>query len=242
MTRAATDLRLRTAGRALAADSSPEARAAWIRERLRAGLDPERVELAAYCSDPAALTALPPCERFSEACEPHLECDCCGCHDGVPLAGAEAKPPDYERCVRAGRLYSLTVWLRGLSRWEGAQVRAAMAAARMALEVAAERAKFDGRPIERIHAELRAAGRAIEAAEAWAACPCEEHLQAWRTACSLVAMGRFPWLPHALAADSPERAESLRASIVIAAGVAGEPAVREAIQRALVEWALGGGA
>lgn len=213
------DLRLRTAGRALAADPSPEAQGALIRERLRAGdLSQERVELAAYCGHEGARFAIDP------------ECGAFGLHNEW-LTGA----------------LDLLAWLRGLSRWEGAQVRAAMAAARVALEVAAERAKFDGRPIERIHAELRAAGRAIEAAEAWAACPCEEHWNAWHEA--FVNAGHLLWLPFPLfpghlrselrAAFEEERPAE---GIAEAARLAGEPAVREAIQRALVEWTLGGGA
>ena len=197
------------------------------------------VELMAWCLDPAAWRAL---DYFA---------------DSDHIVGICPCPECVLDSARDG--HGLTGWLSGLSRWgPSVMVRAAVAAARVAYtEWLAERGWWlagrvagDTQGGGLVHTsgreqpedawrEAQAPLLAIEAAEARLACPCEEHLQAWRTTCSLVAMGRAPWLPSALAADSIERRESLLASVSAAAHLAGEPAVRSAIQAALIEWAKG---
>lgn len=251
-----SDSRLRAAERALAADPSPEAQAVLLCERLRAGLDPGRVELAAYAGHEGA--------RLAIGWERPSNCDCLAMSavlgDAVeyhreeswdPASGLTASDRHYTWCPGSRRYRHpqdtarFSHWLRGLSRWGAeAQVRAAIAAARVALPVweHADAGQTEGGyrlEVENIDMQGGTAPRrAIEAAEAWVACQCEEHIQAWRTTCSLVAMGRHPWLPHALTADSPERAASLVGSIAAAARLAGEAPVREGIQRALIEWSL----
>jgi len=118
-------------------------------------------------------------------------------------------------------------WARALSRWgQAVHVRAAVAAARVALP--AWRSYHDpGTHRPRL---------AIEAAEAWLADPCEERLRAWQQAMT----HRTPlWTPfpvhdderHGLAHDYPD-------CVQMSARLAGEAPVREAIQSALIGWAL----
>ncbi len=240
-----SDLRLRLAARGLAADPSPEAQAALLRERLRAGLDPQRAELAAYCGHEGARLAW-------------------GCRTWgtLPLYQENPKPnpgPDgtlYEFVGVSTDLapaYALAPWVRGLSRWGAeAQVRAAIAAARVALERWEEQEgliSWEGKPGIRDAAwewrllpedhPKRSPRRAIEAAESWVACPCEEHEVAWSRAGIACAGGGnlvLAWLP--IPADVDTHEHNLGQVPRNAAHLAGEAPVREAIQRALIEWSL----
>ena len=167
-------------------------------------------------------------------------------------------------------------WVSGLSRWSDVGpgwvlVAAAVAAARVAMPVweaaarvampvwevprraAAWAAAAWAAPRDEWFAQLGAPGRAIEAAEVWLACPCEEH----RVACIVVweaaplptfafhllgavremrpgvADGSTATLQATYAITSPSMAN--RTSAV---HLAGEPAVRTAIQESLTRWAL----
>lgn len=140
-------------------------------------------------------------------------------------------------------------WLAGLSRWgPRVLVRAAIAAARVALRFLPcggsphrQQGKA-GRWYRKVGIEPCGAGewepcecdearRAIEAAEAWVECPCEEHLLAWWEA---VPQPPLTWVPV------PLDTELGHLAIQGAAQLAGEAPVRSAIQRALISWALGG--
>jgi hypothetical protein len=130
------------------------------------------------------------------------------------------------------KFWPLDVWLSGLaSRWPGVIVRAALAAARVAY---AEwlRARYKRRQAVlciQPQGDSLAPGRALEACEAWIACPCEEHREAWRA----LSHDLPPWVPHEQWKENID-AQTLRP----AAQVATPEAVREAIQKALIAWAL----
>jgi hypothetical protein len=72
--------------------------------------------------------------------------------------------------------------------------------------------------------------RAVDAVDAWLACPCTAHWNAKHVA--YVEAGHLEWLP----APAAERAIE---SIQPAADLAGEARVRDAIRTALTTWALG---
>jgi hypothetical protein len=180
-----------------------------------------RVELAAYCGDEAARAV---------------------------VAVAECRPPlpsgRWESWSHMDEFQALSAWLRGLSRWADVGhapgwvlVRAAVAAA---TAFAAHQGLEGWARIEcrdpndamgpACREEARSELRAIEAAEAWLACPCEEHERAWQAAFAVLPL---LWLP-----SPPSEQASHEAEITQAARLAGEAPVREAIQKALVDWAL----
>jgi hypothetical protein len=75
--------------------------------------------------------------------------------------------------------------------------------------------------------------RAIEADDAWLACPCEKHWSALHVA--YVEAGHLAWLPAPW--TTPDVTRTVE-SIAAAAQLAGEGPVRAAIARDLVAWAL----
>lgn len=204
-----------------------------------------RLELAAYCGSEAARLALGP-----RACLPL----CFGPNAAGESVHAEGCPAWWHD--RA----AFPLWLSGLSRWVNigpvpgwVSVRAAVAAARVALDAhpdapgKAPRGTWPRSPLaglERAEA-YNAPRRAIEAAEAWLACPCERHSQA----CAGVGAA------HNLPEGFYELVEMVTldythggSDVVGLGGVAhhaasllrdnGETLVRRAISEALVEWAL----
>jgi hypothetical protein len=192
-----------------------------------------RVELAAYVGDEAAIAVAG--EQFG--------------HMG-------------ERAVVAHWAPVLSDWARGLSRWgRETCVRAAVAAAWAAFLAWAD-GSHAGQGCTPTHlagtcVRVVAARRAIEGAEAWLSCPCEEH----RVACVVVwESGPLPdFAFHLLAAvlatgrgeGARDVCESARFAVTgppsnsdsfqrgsSAVRLASESSVRSAIQRSLTEWAL----
>ena len=265
-----TDARLRSRHRA-AQQEGPLARAALLRERIRAGeacsqccgtgrwkVDPcsgpevtcsscaglslqQRVELAAYCGDEVSrlvVGVIYPCKL----CSGSGWCWLASTAGNAYRMQAGPRPAlHHEKWSEPIRVacQCFKDWLSGLSRWgRPVLVRAACAAARVALHVW-EGTRGAARPDAGGWAADMAPRRAIEAAEAWLACPCEEHLAVWAPFRSLGAYPDLPeWVPRSFDTRS-DRAQNPLARVQSAARLTGEQPVREAIQRALVEWALG---
>jgi hypothetical protein len=223
-----------------------------------------RVELAAYAGSEAARAAvgapilvapaLPPLpcpgSEGSWHAAPHGACFCGYGYD------AHVNP---DKNPRLARELGLGAFLRGLSLWADVGpapgwvlVRAAVAAARVALPEW-EIQNVDEFDYQEPGGAWRSASvvgdaprRAIEAAEAWLACPCEEHLGAWHDACvaqdgnALVPV----WVPYPNIHDyfGQRRGCALDAHERIAAAshLAGEAPVLNAIRSSLIEWSLGG--
>lgn len=216
---------------------SVEDDSALLVARLRAGtLTRERLELAAYCGDGAAIEALG-VPRVAELLAPvvgqtaraYMEHQALGALVGQINAGA--------------RPSTFSPWLSGLSRWSDVGpvpgwvlVRASVAAARVAdCEWAPERCDGEcGTEDERDCPITGWALRAIEAAEAWLADPTNDaRWTAWHA--SYVEAGHLAWLPvPTRASETGARARDA----ILSATFAGEQPVREAICRSLVEWAL----
>jgi len=98
-----SDARLRALARQALASGTPEARAALLRERLRAGeLTLARVELAAYCGDEAALIV---------DGGPYTD-HCYGCE----RSGVRYEGTDPNGALRCARCWDLDSWLDTLTR------------------------------------------------------------------------------------------------------------------------------
>lgn len=235
-----SDERLRTLERA-ASTGDPAARVALLRARVRAGtLSQERLELAAYVGNPDARAALG---------------RCCAKHDALERRGLGMTR---HYCAED----PLAPWVRGLSRW-GAEVRVRFvaAAARAALGPWCDSTRLSGRT--GLHAERVRGGHcgrcttrlpgdtrpgdAVEAAEAWLACPCPDHASAamlayagWAPPGDASTMAFFGAAYLAGTCGEPPFRGDYEAEQVTLAGsrIAGETAVREAIRSALSAWAL----
>lgn len=205
-------------------------------ERMRSGsIDSERVALAAYCGSEAAREVLGPSWRSDLADRQE-----------VAVGIAIHRTPDGSA--------PLSAWLQGLSRWQAhpysAPVRAALAAAE-----AVYRAQYDVAPRALAGRGLGHAvpvRRALDAVAAWLADPSEERI---RHACRTWFFTRdsdgapLTWIPCA-SEHGGERATpgaltpnewNSRATLECAElHPSGEPAIREAIQSAIIAWALGG--
>lgn len=221
------DQHLRTAARLAAASPSPESEGALIKQRLRAGtISQEMVALAAYCGHEAS-AVVGPCEHTALYEVPgDAQCWC-----------FLASQPDLSR------------WVRGLYRWgPEVQVRSAVAAARCALlEWMAEECDGECGMEDRDCPLTRDPVRAIEAAETWLADQTTANLAALRN--SARAAHEVGFVPGWALLDScftPAKGKITSAGclavIEFAAAQAGEAPVRTAIQAALIEWALRGGA
>jgi hypothetical protein len=129
-----------------------------------------------------------------------------------------------------------TAWIKNLvERWgQHVQVRAAVAAARVAWRAEALRRARGG--LQPLIEGLPEARLAIEAAETWLACPCEEHLQAWVRAYNNC--GQL-WVPGPLG-DGKAHRESVEAARITesveAARITDESTVRAVICASLTEW------
>ena len=123
-----SDQRLRSAARAAAIDGSPEAQAALLQERLRAGTTThELVSLAAYCGDPAARLLLAP--RDCPPSYAHSE----QVMHSFAWAGARNEWP-------------FQAWVCGLTKWHNAVPGiAAVVAAELALPIWVEQHKLEDR-------------------------------------------------------------------------------------------------
>lgn len=175
------------------------------------------VELAAYCGHEAARLSLPQWRRCAGAgC--YLRCAAPTWHHPVDNSGLANAHID---CVDIGK------WVAGLARWgQEIQVRAAVAAARFIHSRA---------PVD--HGGSRALVL-LEAAESL------DH-KAWCDAWGALSGGAEwcrQWLPTPYNAMPNVHDMSIRvcAGMSRTESTSGEPAVRSAIQSALVSWALGG--
>lgn len=249
------DLRAREAERLAAATGDPEARAAWLRERLR------REEVCSRCggygeslmskairihvararggrwasSAELVPSSAPPCPACAglALCQ-RIELAAYAGDAGAALAAGGGL--SYDEIGRATSR-DLAAWTRGLARW-GAPVlvRAACAAGRVALPVweQADAGATEGGYMLHVQnidmTDGSAPRRALDAAEAWLAEPTEERLQAWREAWVYVPEA---WLPGQ---DDPPHVLAQR--VERAARLAGEGPVRAAVSAALCSWAL----
>lgn len=234
-----TDARLRAAERTAATDASPEAQAALLRERLRAGtLDPARLELAAYCGHEGAREALglDPWGGFPRYAE-----------DPPPFTAQDGSRYEFVAVqTDLAPAYALRPWVAGLARWgDEALTRAAVAAARVALPVW-EQAVGPNPGLER-----RAALDAAESLLAQTAPDPIDPFARQRAWLDAINPSTYTFRTHALTPErflmwawltwmpAPSVTPTRRASeIAAAAQVAGEQPVREAIQHALCAWAL----
>ncbi len=231
------DARIRGIERA--ADEDPEARDEWLKESIRAGaISTDRLKLAAYCGDVAArrLVALPLTverqDRRSRTKGFVIEKDWSRADnvakEGEPGLGLETWS------------YLLTFWP------DDVIVRAAVEAASLAL--AARSAS--GRGADGIEA------RAIQTARDWLACPCHEHAERvranpevtirsggkrtedawWGGVISLVL-----WVNDGLGFEALQGFATVFADTLLGASdvVGSEEAVRGAVAKGLIAWALG---
>jgi hypothetical protein len=229
------DAHLQDLRRRAGATGNVQDQAALLRARVRAGeLGQDLLELAAFCGDEGARLVVDPGHQV-------------GTYFHLPPT------PDRPHGIH-GDGVRFDEFVSDISRWADVPgwvvVRAAVAAARVAL-----RAEFDrGVRIEvtgeqlasawniltpearprYMTADLRRAAAALEAAEAWLACPCEKHEEAWIVASHHPGtdVPNVPgWLPCGHARKG--------GTVLVAAQYAGEAAVRAAICDALVAYALG---
>jgi hypothetical protein len=236
------DSRLRSLSRS-ALTGDPESKARLLLERARSGqLSRERLELAAYCGDDAALAVLG--DVFADE-RGHF----------FDYASIGLTNPLKRESVLPVRLDS---WLSGLSRWSGAPyyslVRAAVAAAWTALAPWCDSTRMSGRV--GLHAKRQETERhgctrcgpqqqALRAANEWLGCPCHSHQIAWyeSTEAAYDADRIDAWLPYPDLWNPIDitRGSALDADVRIghAVRLAGDQPVREAIQQALISWALG---
>lgn len=266
-----SDLRLRQAQRA-AACGGVEERAAWLRERVRAGergvvpcgdgCEGGHVTLRQIARHEFKVSFTPigdqsPLAPGVTRLDQDAEYLCPACEGtgfapfGVAVelaayAGDEAA----QKALGHGpaqqmlaRTTPLDVLLRNLARYPGAAARAAVAAARVALEVWEKGDSGQGRCTEQPFGRECACGwhlprRAIEAAEAWLADPSDAHEDA---ALRLVNAAPDPWASMLLLFGKWEpdsSARDARRAVSGFAEIAGEAAVRSSICEALIEWAL----
>jgi len=206
-----------------AATGDHNAAVALLRHRMRAGeLDRAAVELAAYCGDEVA--------REVVGKQPWTVL-----HQFTP-------DRDFWKFMDSFREKDFARWLSGLSRWPGAEVRAAVAAGWCALEVWEHSMGWRyiagygwepfGGPTLCAGYEARRPRRALTLAQAYADDPTEANREAWE---SLRDITLPLWVP--MASDIEDSQESL-VGIDAAANLAGKATVREAICEALIEWVL----
>jgi hypothetical protein len=242
-----TDVRLRDAERrALSGSVDDQTRA--LTERLRAGtLTRERLELAAFCGHQAAAAGLQPFadDPYVASGEPTA---CTPCVAESRRNYTFADDGSWWCLKHAHEHHDLKLWLRGLSRWADVGpapgwvlVLASVAAARVALPYA-ERGLVhrDGRPVADDQTFL-APRRAIQAAEAWLACPCEEHERAVVSAGGGSPGSRITFYEGpAILLRSWGIKEQWEQAVFRASELAGESPVLNAIRSSLIEWSLGG--
>ncbi len=214
-----TDLRMRSLSR-LSASGDLHAQARQLLERVRSGsLSRERLELAAYCGDPAARGALA---------------------EGPPTYG-HARGLGPGGCLPAGCCWAcgwinLQYGMEGLGRWgETALVRASLAAAEVAHRVPSSR--WQGDPA------LDPALHAIVAARRWLAGPEQGTEAVWRII-SRRDEGMPLWAPTIWVRQlhtphgEPSWSRSAYDAVTQARLTAGEQ-VSDAIKASLVSWSLG---
>lgn len=232
-----TDLRMRSLSR-LSASGDLHAQARQLLERVRSGsLSRERLELAAYCGHVEAREALGGAGLVVTGKD----------GNGLPVDLFEAGPSVHR--------VHFWPWIEGLERWRmlHAPVVAAVAAARFAAQRAERGQHYIDCPdpgVARDHAcPLCVASidarprRAVEAAEAWCALPCERYHVEWANRSHNDRGFLAPkWLPcppdtGLACATQSSYYEAIRAAIEFCGQ--GIPPVREAACSALVSWSLG---
>ena len=231
------DTRLRSLERAAAA-GDVEAQARQLAERVRAGtLTRERLELAAYAGHVAAREALGGSRLVVTGKD----------GDGLPVDLFEGGPSVHR--------VHFWPWVEGLERWSRmrAPVVAAVASARLAAARDERGQHYNDCPdasvprdracplcVADIDSRPR---RAVEAAEAWCASPCDRYHVEWVNRVHSPGWTSPKWLPcppdTGLACATPSSYyEAIRAGIEFC--TQGIPPVRDAICAALTRWALGG--
>lgn len=152
---------------------------------------------------------------------------------------------------------ALVPWLKYLSRWPDAPLRAAIAAAwvvvrdwrcemhevvdlgeeieTLELYEAVRHEDFDAPEDDGPCVECRAPGLAVAAAEAWVVCPCQQHQGAWVGTFDRIRSRPVIWVP------SPASPHRFASDVVRATEFADEQDVRTAISRELISWSLGEG-
>ena len=251
-----SDTRLRDAERRALASGSVQDQAALLVARLRAGtLTRERLELAAYCSHPAARLAVPG-EPGEFSLANHQRC----AHDpGLPVDRAE-RPCGSRECLER--------WASGFLHWEPlVRVRAALAATAVGTGEWCDSTRMSGRMglhATRVAREGRCSrctspepsvvlpGNALNLAEAWLRDPTREN---WHRCCvagtgeiNRGTLAHGPWrflLSLVYVAGHPGGAavdawSDVSNCVWRSANIAHSDAqIRSAIQSALVSWALG---
>lgn len=208
-----------------------------------------RVELAAYCREEAAHAALglPPANLMLARTTP-LDVMVRNLSRWADISPGGPCAPDCWGPNEAGERVHADGCRSFKPGW--VLVRAAVAAARVALDVDAAQWSEISR--------WKQARHAIEAAETWLACPCEEHriaavraLLAADPTSGGLERGWLPVVPNRSGGgwgeetvgvwpSTADTAEWNRRAIGLAANLAGEQPVRDAIRSALVKFALGG--
>ncbi len=233
------DLRLRELDRQAAA-GDPQARARSLRERMRSG-EQSRIPCRNCDGDGSITWEEPEFELQGEMCSVCQGTGYRPFREAVELAayaGDEAArlalggevPFDAGNALFNLEWFDkapLDRWIGHLDRWgQQAQVRSACAAARVAYAVSWQ---------DPLTSELGLFAdilRAIEAADAWCGHPCAQHWQALRDVLGIGSGQQEDGGPTWAWLTNPARA------ILDASRVAGEQPVRDAICRALAEWAL----
>jgi hypothetical protein len=212
-----------------------------------------RVELAAYAGSEAARAACPDAERPMKASTfaPHERHEAFSgfisglsrwsdISPGGPCAPACWGPNEAGERVHADGCRS---FVRG---W--VLILASVAAARVAHKAARRAASGPGGQSmsalaarEALRASLRSAIAAIEAAEKWLACPCEEHERAVVSASGGSPGSRITFYEGpAILLRSWGIKEQWEQAVFRASELAGESPVLNAIRSSLIEWSLGG--
>lgn len=235
-----------------------EASVRLLTERLRAGdLARERLELAAYCGDEMARTLAwcacgHPWDSHDDGARPSFTSRL-GCLHGWagPGGGCECKahaPPGVTFRGDPRPDAEFREWLSGLSRWADigpvpgwVLVKAAVAAARVALPKWRDSHSHQMTAWDGIRPCCYAPVKVIEAAETWLECPCEEHRLGGVRALS-DHYRRSPdddwWASPAVLVMEHNRSGYFLRCVHDCARLAGEQSVRSAISRSLSTWAL----
>jgi len=134
----------------------------------------------------------------------------------------------------------LVGWARGLERWgKEVCVRAAIAAARAVLPGWEEQQDGKFRAHKRGEMDPRPR-QAIEAAEAWVLCPCDEHREECGRRGTTQTAGQLVAFSIGVPGARPDEIQrTLPVVLAAAVEIAGEQAVRDAIKAELIPWALG---
>lgn len=232
-----TDLRMRSLSR-LSASGDLHAQARLLVERLRAA------ESCVFCSGKGrritgyetlgyeeAIGSCPECCGFGSVLRARVALAAYASHEPAALA-LEETGDDGWRAQLIRRNFSLEGWLKGLSRWSAkpflAPVRAALAAGWWVVD------EHEG---AHCPASCEAIEKALTAGGYWTIDPSQANRRTWEVALMATRTGPGSDPPRWLSSPFVEpRVQALFVSE--AAALAGEPAIRTAIQKALISWSL----